>query len=556
MGQTGSDERRGGEGMSQGSFAPAARAGGTGGVATSAAGTTAAIPEAPLPQPTAARGHLPNEEDAAQQQQQQQENQKEGALGGTGGGSAATAPRGETEGVVGQGVSADHAASSEAPAAAPEVATASANGNAPAAGAPAAAADGGPGGAAPAAVAALGSAAAATSVERGAAAPAAAGEAAAPVAAPPARRAWVPPHLRRKEAAATAAPETGGGVVLAAAAAVTAATAAVDAPAPPVAPASVLAPSRSPDATMTIPLPTDFTKDSSGGTERFGFAVKQGKRSGMEDTVDAQSAFGETAGSEFYAVYDGHGGVECADYVRTRLPEALLSQQSLRDGGSEIEASLQQAFLKTDAGALQRLLPDRLPTSAPESREVGERDGEAAAMMELSSGTVACVALILGGTVHVANLGDSRAAICYDEGVCKSLTTDHTPKANEGESNRLQAAGIEVSSDGYIHSHLAVSRALGDLDLKTRSKCAGLLATPDITRAEITAEAEFLLVASDGVWEVMTTEEACKRVRRSLRAAGNPKQAAEALAKEALAKESSDNIGVVVVMFKRPPKVY
>merc|ERR1712129_435902 len=143
--------------------------------------------------------------------------------------------------------------------------------------------------------------------------------------------------------------------------------------------------------------------------------------------------------------------------------------------------------------------------------------------------------------------GDSRAAMCND-GTLLELTRDHAPKVNPEESERLRECGVEVSSDGYLHAGLAVSRALGGLDFRTGAKCKGLSTVPDITKATITDESEFLVLASDGIWEVMETKEAMQIVRRRLRSSGSPQAAAEALVTSAAKMQSSDNISAVVVM--------
>lgn len=297
-----------------------------------------------------------------------------------------------------------------------------------------------------------------------------------------------------------------------------------------------------------LPLPTDFSKDLSGGTARFGFAVRQGQRSRMEDAVDAQPQLLEKGGVEFYAVYDGHGGTDCADFVRKNLRNSLRRSHSGLEDAQAIRASLTETFVAIDTSALAHLKEVSVPKSTGDQSEQREE------VQDLTSGTVAVVALVKEGVVHVANCGDSRAVLCVD-GRITALSKDHTPKASEEERARLQALGVEVASDGYMHGGLAVSRALGDLNMRSQKKCTGLTAEPEIMDAEITADAEFLLLASDGIWEVIETEEAGRIVRRRLRSSGSPQAAAEALVSNASAYGSSDNISVVVVMFKRPPSL-
>mmetsp|Transcript_21435 Transcript_21435/g.60394 ORF Transcript_21435/g.60394 Transcript_21435/m.60394 type:complete len:160 (+) Transcript_21435:334-813(+) len=133
-----------------------------------------------------------------------------------------------------------------------------------------------------------------------------------------------------------------------------------------------------------------------------------------------------------------------------------------------------------------------------------------------------------------------------------SLTEDHRPEVHAGERERLEELGVEISSDGYLHGRIAVSRAFGDMTYHEEDKVRGLSAVPDVTSAPIGADTEFLLIACDGVFEKLTGQEAGQVVRRRLRASGDPKGAAEALVRMAERSTGSDNLSAVVVLFKRP----
>ena len=65
------------------------------------------------------------------------------------------------------------------------------------------------------------------------------------------------------------------------------------------------------------------------------------------------------------------------------------------------------------------------------------------------AGSTACVALLVDGMLHVANVGDSRAVLC-DTGEACALTHDHKPETNARERARLTDAGAAVTTDGYI----------------------------------------------------------------------------------------------------------
>ena len=94
-------------------------------------------------------------------------------------------------------------------------------------------------------------------------------------------------------------------------------------------------------------------------------------------------------------------------------------------------------------------------------------------------------------------------------------THDHKP-VNPGEKERIQNAGGSVMIQ-RVNGSLAVSRALGDFEYKNvagRGPCEQLVSPePEVTVQERAEEDEFVALACDGVWDVMTNEELCDFVR-------------------------------------------
>lgn len=260
--------------------------------------------------------------------------------------------------------------------------------------------------------------------------------------------------------------------------------------------------------------------------------------------MDAIARMDGTIASEFYAVYDGHSGTEAVKYVKRQLPGTISGREGFGDP-SRLGEVLQEAFTLTDEELLKHLQSQRRSLTQNMSPE-------GSGTYVLSSGCVGCVAIVRGNEVTVANLGDCRALMC-SQGEITPLTIDHRAEVNEGERERLKELGVEVSSDGYLHGRIGVSRAFGDWAWDAEEKCRGLLCKPEISKAEVTDDTEFLLLACDGVFEKMTTKEAGQIVRRRLRTSGDAKAAAEALVKHAVKRNGSDNVSAVVVLFKSPP---
>jgi len=198
---------------------------------------------------------------------------------------------------------------------------------------------------------------------------------------------------------------------------------------------------------------------------------------------------------------------------------------------------------------------------------------------ERDAGSTATVVLARRGKVVAANVGDSRAVLCR-AGQPVDLTTEHRvygKTASAGsEASRVEAAGGWLD-DGRVCGVLAVSRAFGDPGLKreglastlqqgvddgfwsedfARAKReAGFRADPVVPTPDVTAVAtgdrdEFVVVASDGLWDVVSSRDAVRVARAALRRGAGAGGAAQALAEAAVKRRTPDNVAVVVVDLK------
>jgi len=134
--------------------------------------------------------------------------------------------------------------------------------------------------------------------------------------------------------------------------------------------------------------------------------------------------------------------------------------------------------------------------------------------------TAVCV-VVRKEDIMAANAGDSRAVLCR-AGKAVELSFDHKP-ASDIEKTRIEAAGgyLEESAGGArVNGNLNLSRAIGDLEYK-KNKDLGpeaqiICSTPDFLYKELVPEDEFVILACDGIWDVMTNQEACDFVRPRL----------------------------------------
>ncbi|CAD7694921.1 unnamed protein product [Ostreobium quekettii] len=183
-------------------------------------------------------------------------------------------------------------------------------------------------------------------------------------------------------------------------------------------------------------------------------------------------------------------------------------------------------------------------------------------VMALEMGSTAVVAMVCESHMCIANCGDSRAVLSRG-GAAYRLSRDHKPGVDD-ERERIRAAGGAVLDCGgrRVMGLLAVSRALGDHYLRT----CGVVADPEVTIIGRNKGDEFLVLATDGLWDAFSDSEACDVTRKTLEAgeaagkeaAEAAEDAAQALVDAALERGSRDNTTVTIVDLRckgDPPQV-
>ncbi|KAK8683013.1 hypothetical protein V6N13_039088 [Hibiscus sabdariffa] len=262
-----------------------------------------------------------------------------------------------------------------------------------------------------------------------------------------------------------------------------------------------------------------------------------GGRPYMEDThiciTDLAKNFGCDLVSEeaisFYGVFDGHGGKDASHFVRDHLPRVIV-----KDVGFplELEKAVTRSFMETDAAFAK--------SCSLES--------------SLASGTTALTALIFGRSLLVANAGDSRAVLSW-RGTAIEMSKDHRPCCQK-ERRRIESLGGFID-DGYLNGLLGVTRALGDWHLEgmkeTGERIGPLSAEPELKMITLTKEDEFLIIGSDGIWDVFTSQNAIDFTRRRLQEHNDVKLCCKEMVEEAIKRGATDNLTVVVVSFHSEP---
>jgi protein phosphatase 1G len=348
-------------------------------------------------------------------------------------------------------------------------------------------------------------------------------------------------------------------------------------------------------AYLSQPVTDKETFTGQGVDVKYGGAAMQGWRKTMEDAHIAVTGLAGNPEISMFSVFDGHGGGEVAKFCQKHMASEI--QQLKEFQGGSIEDALRTVFhrmddllrdskfseeieqLKGKEGSdedddadapldpldlIKRVFkiknyPPEEQSSAPGNPvlQITEEPPE----VKIQAGCTSVVALKCGSELYVANAGDSRGVLCRGGGQALALSEDHKP-AQEGERRRIINAGGFLSEIGgvcRVNGNLNLSRAIGDLKYKTNpdlpAKDQIITAEPDIARVTLQPDDRFLLLACDGVWDVMTNQQAVDFVSQRLDQGKSIPEACSLLLDACLAddpKEAKgvgcDNMTIVIVL--------
>ncbi|KAJ9128463.1 hypothetical protein P3X46_022141 [Hevea brasiliensis] len=196
---------------------------------------------------------------------------------------------------------------------------------------------------------------------------------------------------------------------------------------------------------------------------------KRGRREAMEDRFSAVLDLQGDPKQAFFGIFDGHGGSKAAQYASEYLDKNIVKEIDKRDE-EQLEDAVKHGYLNTDSQFLKE---------------------------DLRGGSCCVTALVRKGNLVVSNVGDCRAVVSIS-GVAEALTSDQRP-SREDEKNRIENLGGYVDlihGVWRIQGSLAVSRGIGDGHLKQ-----WVIAEPETKIIKINHDHEFLILASDGLWD-------------------------------------------------------
>eukprot|EP00027_Filamoeba_sp_ATCC50430_P014235 CAMPEP_0168564608 /NCGR_PEP_ID=MMETSP0413-20121227/13343_1 /TAXON_ID=136452 /ORGANISM="Filamoeba nolandi, Strain NC-AS-23-1" /LENGTH=600 /DNA_ID=CAMNT_0008596305 /DNA_START=47 /DNA_END=1846 /DNA_ORIENTATION=- len=246
----------------------------------------------------------------------------------------------------------------------------------------------------------------------------------------------------------------------------------------------------------------------------------------------------------FYAVYDGHGGVQAANMCEDIFHKNLIATEEFQN--NNMEEAISKAFEKTDKQILEKSVEECW-----------------------TSGSTAVMVLLYENTLWVANAGDSEAVLARKRTIKTTetdpsqttnnqdaseyepilLTYKHKPTENS-EKERIRKAGGHVVF-GRVMGSLAVARSFGDRDFKfPYNKAEGdfVSALPYIQKLTLDPQQDhFLIISCDGLWDRMSYEYAVDLVSNCRNEGKTAQQTADILVQNGIDRGSLDNVTAIVV---------
>ncbi|KAI5968313.1 MgPP2CL-1 [Candida margitis] len=322
-------------------------------------------------------------------------------------------------------------------------------------------------------------------------------------------------------------------------------------------------------------------------------------RSKMEDVHTYIANFAERVDWGYFAIFDGHAGKESARWCGNNL-HSLLEQEidlELQDQNNALQATSNSEAIAGDSksapdvsnrsvgnsntsnstGSASSIplkgrvdMKDHLYKSFVKADEMIEKNGQGA------SGCTAAVAVLRWESeteddcmvdatntgkqnsndaktfdfvptknhkrmLYTSNVGDSRIILSRN-GKAYRLSYDHKA-SDKNEIDRVENSGGLILKN-RVNGVLAVTRSLGDSYMKDL-----VLGKPFTTSTQIIRDDEFMIIACDGVWDVISDTKACKIIAECFKNGLDAQEASKKLCQLAIDASTTDNVTVMVVQF-------
>lgn len=302
-----------------------------------------------------------------------------------------------------------------------------------------------------------------------------------------------------------------------------------------------------------------------------GSKVRACRRAASAASAASEKGGGSSNGEEKAGKAEGDAGPSCSS-----LPSKTGDSKSRFFDDSEESDECEEEEGSDEEDGSEEEEGYSSEVEEEEDTEEGEEDSEDEEEEEMclpgmdgkeepgsDSGTTAVVALIRGKQLIVANAGDSRCVVS-EHGKAVDMSYDHKPE-DELELARIKNAGGKVTMDGRVNGGLNLSRAIGDHFYKRNKALPAeeqmISAMPDVKVLTLNEEHDFMVIACDGIWNVLSSQEVVDFISERFKPDQGGKTRAlssivEELLDHCLAPDTSgdgtgcDNMTCMIVTFK------
>jgi serine/threonine protein phosphatase PrpC len=234
-----------------------------------------------------------------------------------------------------------------------------------------------------------------------------------------------------------------------------------------------------------------------------------------------------------YAIFDGHGGKGVSKYLKDNYGNYFCKKDLLYHPTKKSEYI---KYIKK----IYQILQDKISKEVSSSKIAG-------------STALSIIFYKYNNKIYyyTLNTGDSRAILCNKYNIAIPLTKDHKPISYEEKKRITELGGvIKFDAGDWRIKDLSVSRAFGDIDTKEF-----VIQTPDIIRYELNLSDKFIVMACDGLWDVLSNQdvidfilEELDKLKKNKSTNGSGKNnIAKNLGEYAIQKGSYDNVTIIII---------
>ena len=267
---------------------------------------------------------------------------------------------------------------------------------------------------------------------------------------------------------------------------------------------------------LSSPKQKKYTSHGENSILKYAVCSMQGWRRTMEDSHLVALDLGTNKDTHIFGVFDGHGGIEVAEYVKNHFVEIFINNSKYLKG--DIKSALKETFLTLDNN-LQSIEAMKELTHSHEifvktynlndNENINNNDMENSDYIDNIAYNIGCtcnILVIYKNILYFANAGDSRSVLLKNKGEVNSMSIDHKPEL-PNEFNRIKKAGGRII-EGRVNGLLNLSRSIGDFQFKNRKDLKQeeqiVTCNPDILFENRSKNDDFVIMGCDGIWECIS----------------------------------------------------